>query len=275
MIKFAIAGSHSFIATHLAHKLRQQEYQPIGVPRPLLYNLQALEDFFYKAKPDFIVNCASYGNLYYQDNDFETFYSNAIIPMNLMQASKNTPYKGFINFSSSSAGLPYETFYSAGKASGERLVRAFANKYDKPVMAIRPYTVIGPGEQPEHLIPTLIRSCLQQKEMNFVPDSAHDYIGVEDLCDAIIDLTPFIDKLKGQVIDIGTGKSTTNDEVRKIVEKVTGKKAIIKIVNSMRPYDTKDWKADMVILDYLGWKPQQSLEEIIRAMVNVISPGHR
>jgi dTDP-glucose 4,6-dehydratase len=183
--------------------------------------------------------------------------------------TRNIPYKGFLNFSSSSVTLPYETFYSATKAAGERLVRAFVNKYDKPVFSVRPYTVIGVGEQSEHLVPKLIHSCLTQSEMPFVKDATHDFIGVNDLCNAVITLMQYADKLKGQIVDIGTGVSTTNNEVLKIVEKLTKKKANIKLVKSLRPYDTKDWKADPGVLELLGWIPHK-LESIIEDMVNAM-----
>lgn len=268
MIRCALTGFSGYIAQNLDKALRKQEFTVIGVPRTTLYDMRALVEFFDINKPDFIIHTASYGNKFQQDNDLETIYANVIATLNLLEMTRDVPYQGFINFSSSSVGLPYETFYSASKAAGERLVRAFVNKYHKPVFSVRPFTVIGKGEQEEHLIPKLIKSCLTGDEIPFVPDPVHDFINVKDLCDAVITLMEYAEKLQGQIIDIGTGKSTSNKKVKELVEKATGKKANVKVVESMRPYDSKEWVANPAVLDFLGWKPALSLEKTIIEMVN-------
>lgn len=268
MIKVAITGWNGFIAQHLDKALRKQEFTVVGVPRTILYDMPKLVEFFDINKPDYIIHTAAYGNKFNQTNDLETIYANVIATLNLLEMTRDIPYKGFVNFSSSSVGLPYETFYSASKAAGERLVRAFANKYNKPVFSVRPFTVIGKGEPSEHLVPTLIKSCLTGSEMPFVGAPVHDYVDVDDVCDAVITLLQYSDKLHGQIIDIGTGISTSNAEIKKLVESVTGKKATVKNVQSLRPYDTHTWVADPKVLSFFGWKPTRTLRETIQSMVN-------
>jgi len=275
MIKVAITGWNGFIAQHLDKALRKAEYSVVGIPRSILYDMPGIIRFMDFNKPEFIIHCASYGNNFSQDNDLETIYANIIATINLLEMTRDVPYKGFINFSSSSVGLPYETFYSATKASSERLVRAFVNKYHKPVFSVRPFTVIGSGEQEEHLIPTLIKSCLTGSEMPFVSEPVHDYIDVDDLCSAVLCLMQYAEKLKGQIIDIGTGVSTSNKKVKEIVEKLTRKKANCVEVKSMRPYDSEEWVADPEVLEFLGWVPKHRLENTISEMVNVMIAGHR
>ena len=267
MIKVAITGFSGYIAGHLEKVLRKYEYSVIGIRRELLYSPMLLEEFYQTNQPQFTIHTAAYGNKFDQTNDYETIVSNILPLMNLLEVTKSFNYAGFINFSSSSVALPYETFYSASKGSGERIVRAFVNKYQKPVVNVRPFTVIGNGEQKEHLIPKLIESCQTNCQIPFVPDPTHDFIGVTDFCEAIAALLQYTQALKGQTIDIGTGVSTTNEQIRMIVESKTGKKANIDIKKSLRPYDTKEWKANPVILESLGWKPKQTLDQIIEDMV--------
>ena len=275
MIKVAITGWRGFVAQNLDTALRKAEYSVIGIPRTILYDMRGLVEFYDINKPDFTIHTAAYGNKFQQDNDLETIYANIVATINLLEMTRDQQYKGFINFSSSSVGLPYETFYSATKASGERLIRAFVNKYNKPVFSVRPFTIIGNGEQSEHLIPTLINSCLTGQEMPFVSEPVHDYINVRDVCDAVLTLMQFAEDLKGQIIDIGTGKGTTNKQVKVLVEKITKHKANTKEVESLRPYDSKEWVANPIILKTLGWVPAKKLSDTIIEMVNGMQPAIR
>lgn len=267
-MKAAISGYNGFIAQHLDKALRSKDIQVIGIPRKIIYNVVELNNFFSVNHPDYIIHTAAYGNKFSQDNDLETLFANVMVLMNLLQSSRSVHYKAFVNFSTSSVTLPYETFYSATKASGERLVRAFVNKYNKPVFSIRPYTVIGRGEPSEHLIPKLIESCLLGTEMPFVPYPVHDFIDADDLSDAVVFLLQHAQSLQGQIVDIGTGIGTTNQEILKIVEKVTGRKANVKVADSLRPYDTKSWSSNPVVLESVGWVPKRSVEQSVRSMVS-------
>lgn len=269
MIRAAISGWNGFVAQHLDHALKKQEIQVVGIPRAIMYNMVELNSFLFRNKPNYIIHTAAYGNKFSQDNDLETLFANVMMLMNLLEASRELDYSAFVNFSSSSVALPYETFYSATKASGERLVRAFVNKYNKPVFSIRPYTVIGKGEPSEHLIPRLIESCLVGTEIPFVKEPVHDFIDVDDLCDAVILLLQHADILKSHIIDIGTGISTSNQDIREMVEQITKKKATVKIRKTLRPYDTTQWVADTSVLDSIGWIPRRTIEQSIRSMIEL------
>ena len=267
MIKVAITGYSGFVAQNLEKTLKRYEFSVIGIPHEVLYNPVEIEKFYTLNKPDYTIHCAAYGNKFDQQSDGMMIDANINSLFLLLEQTKQFNYSGFINFSSSSVALPYETFYSATKAAGERIVRAFVNKYDKPIITVRPFTIIGKGEDPHHLIPTLIQSCLLNIPMDFVPEATHDFIGINDFCEAIAVLMQYTQTLKGQIIEIGTGICTTNHQVRKIVEKMTGHKANFKVVKSLRPYDTNNWVANPIILNYLKWKPKQTLKQVITEMI--------
>mgnify|MGYP001566941967 CR=1 FL=1 len=267
MIKAAISGSSGVIGKQLMQRLNELDIKPIPIPRSFLYDYPALLAFFYKNPVEYIFHLAGYGNSYDHTDDFAIVGANIYCLFNLLMASKNMDYLGFINFSTSSVMLPYDTMYSATKAGGERIVKAFVNKHDKPVVSIRPFTLIGRGEQYNHLIPTLIRSCKTGEKMSLAPDPRHDFIGSQDFLDAIVLIMEHTKELKGKTIDIGTGKMTSNQEIREIVEKLTEKTANVDIVKNMRPYDALEWVAKPEVIQYLGWKQTQTIEDIIREMI--------
>jgi len=260
-MKVLIFGVSGFIGSHLKKRLEKEKYEIFTgkVTNGISY--------FDRYDIDYILYLSSYGNMYTQTDEKETINANILGLFNTLSDTRSVPYKGFINFSSSSVMLDYETMYSATKGAGERIVKAFVNKYDKPVVNVRPFSVIGQGEQKEHLIPQLIESSLTQKKVPFVAEPRHDFIGIDDFCEAIVTLLPHCGELRGKSIDIGTGMSYSNQDVLDTVESVIGKQANVETLKQMRPYDNKHWVSNSYDLYNLGWKPKQSLEEIVKTMI--------
>ena len=137
-------------------------------------------------------------------------------------------------------------------------------KYHLPIAIIRPFSVTGVGEQKEHLIPTLIRSCYTGEQVNFVQEPVHDFIDVEDVVDVILNLSN--NSARG-IFELGSGKQYSNAQVLDIVERVTGKKANINFVPSLRPYDNENWASTNFKSRGWGWSPTKSLEQSIKEMV--------
>jgi len=261
--KILITGSGGFIGKALVSQL--EGVSVLKVPHVHLKNAERLRSIVMNFDPTVIIHMAAYGNLASQTDEDEIVQANYTNLFNLLKASKYSNYEMFVNFSSSSVMLPNETLYSATKAGGERLCRSWSVKHNRNVLSVRPYTVIGVGEPQEHLIPTLIRSCLYGEAMPFVGSPVHDFINVNDFV-AALRLIVEGWHLRGE-IEIGTGVKTSNEQILKIVEKVTGKKANIERVDNLRSYDTTNWKADPTIIKSLGWEPEFTIEDTIRQMV--------
>ncbi len=264
-MKTAIVTGSGFIGKHLTNALLKDGVEVLEVSHQQLRD----PDYLIKIKlykPDLIFHTSAYGNIITQQDETETLQANYYDLYTLLQATKNILYEVFINFSSSSTLLSYETFYSATKGAGERLCKAFATKYNKNIISVQPYTVVGTGEHEGHLIPRLIRSCLKGEKMQFVGSPVHDFIGVNDFLEAI---KLIIEKYYlGGNVEIGTGIKTSNEEILKLIEEITGKKANIIRVGQLRAYDTMDWKANNVIISSLGWVQKETLRDIIKGMID-------
>ena len=247
--KIVITGGHGFIGSHLVKQL-QKDNDIFLLPRN--FKTIPLADYYFLL--------AAYGNKYNQINEDEMIKANVLLLWNLLKASKNIPYKAFINFSSSSTLLEYETFYSATKGAGERLVKAFVNKYDKPVVTVRPYSVYGPGDDLKHFIPVAIQAFKEDLELNVAPGE-HDWIYIDDLVSGVLKVAENAKKLKGECVNIGKGLSQSNYGVISILQDIFQKHGKIKRVGQMREYDTRNWASDNTIIKSLGWKPEIDLEE--------------
>lgn len=230
------------------------------------YLVRVLDSFFCiphlkiastKLKPfDNLYFLSTYGNMYFHDDDRQVLQANVGDLIYLLSEAKKHDFKSFVYISTSSVNLKVQTIYSRAKKAAEEILLAFIDKYDLPICIIRPFSITGVGEQKQHLIPTLIRSCFTGELINFVPQPRHDWVDVKDVVSEIL-------RLSGSrgIFEIGNGHSISNKEVLRIVEEVTGKRANIKIVNSMRSYDNNEWHAKSIC------KNRISLKDTIKDMV--------
>lgn len=77
--------------------------------------------------------------------------------------------------------------YSAGKAGGDLIVRAYGETYKMPINITRCSNNYGPYHFPEKLIPLIIRNILEGKQLPVYGDGSNvrDWLYVEDHCKAI------------------------------------------------------------------------------------------
>ncbi|MGG3832887.1 dTDP-glucose 4,6-dehydratase [Geobacillus thermocatenulatus] len=158
--------------------------------------------------------------------------------------------------------------YSASKAGGDLLVRAYHETYGLNVNITRCSNNYGPYHFPEKLIPLMITNALEGKELPIYGDGQNirDWLHVKDHC-AAIDLV--IHKGRpGEVYNIGGHNERTNNEiVHLIVEKLGVSKELIKYVADRPGHDRRYAIDPTKIMTELGWKPQYTFEEGIEETI--------
>jgi len=212
---------------------------------------------------DYFYFLSAYGNMSHHTEDEKIVQAN-VLDIAHMVSQLSTDIKCFVFMSTSSVKLPMQTMYSRTKTAAEEILLAVMEKHNVPVCIVRPFSVTGVGEQKEHLIPTLIRSCLDGEHMDFVPTPSHDFIDVDDVTNGLINLAT--SGARG-IYELGWGKKHTNEEVKELVEDVTHRKANLTEVPHLRPYDTKHWVSTNFRSRRFGWKPEKSLRDSIEEMV--------
>lgn len=259
-MKIALTGATGFIGSAIKKYAEEQGHVVEAMERYAL-----AQSFLTFSVPDVIIHCAAYGN-YYDQNEPDSFYTaNFGWPHELLKYCKVYGCK-FLYFSSSSVLLPTTTMYSATKMGAEYLVKAFVDQYKVQAYIVRPSSVTGPGEQPRHLIPTLIDSCLNGTPMEFVEEPVHDFIDVEDVVRGVFKVLS--SGKPGHAYNLSSGASHSNRTVRQMVESATGKTAnITKILPSMRSYDSTTWVVPDRDMLNLGFKRNHHLMDSIERMV--------
>lgn len=249
-----LTGSGGFLGSHLRRVLIGDV---ITIPHEQIadYDYAPFDKFFF---------LSTFGNMIEHDDDEKIMQANVIDVIKMMEKVIKFNFKSFVFISTSSVKLPRQTMYSRAKDAAEQILLAFKEKYNAPICIVRPTTIYGPHEQPQHLIPTILRSCFKGELMNFVPEPVHDWIYVEDIVDGILNLSEH--SAKG-IYELGTGIKTINQEILNLIEEITGKKANINFVPSMRDYDTQDWVATNFKARSFGWLPKVSLKEGLKRVV--------
>jgi nucleoside-diphosphate-sugar epimerase len=191
------------------------------------HNINSIIKIASNCDTDYIIHLAAYGNHYYQ-KDFKLAVKINILNLyNLLELTKDIGYSLFYNFSTSSVTLENQTYYSITKFCGEQL----AAMYDR-VVNIRPYSVYGPGEAEHRFIPTVIRHLRSGEFMLLDEFAVHDWIYIDSFIEAFLKVT--------EHSEIGTGIMTTNLEVVRMLEEISGKKLNYTHAK-LRIYDTENW----------------------------------
>lgn len=113
--------------------------------------------------------------------------------------------------------------YAAAKVGADRLVHAYNCTYNLPVVIVRPFNNYGPKQHLEKLIPRLITSAIQGKPLTIhgTGRQVRDWVYVRDVCAALDKMLtlPDFSILKGQEINLGTGKGVSVLEIANMILK--------------------------------------------------------
>lgn len=203
--------------------------------------------------------------------------SNVVLTSDLLRESAEVYYQAFINIGSSSEygmkdhpivetdQLIPTTAYGATKAQATIYCQKYAIELRKPIITLRPFSVYGNNEKENRLLPTAIR-CAFTGETLTLGEGAHDFVHVDDFVGAMIHFTEYA--FPGDIVNIGTGRQTTNKEIVKLIEKISGRKIKVKPVKRFHEYDTDTWVADVTRAAKYQWYARIRLEEGIERMVN-------
>jgi dTDP-glucose 4,6-dehydratase len=167
--------------------------------------------------------------------------------------------------------------YSASKASSDHLVRAWQETYKLPTIITNCSNNFGPFQNHEKLIPTIIRSCIQNKDIPIYGNGKNirDWIYVGDHCDGIeMALT---NGKTDQTYLFGGEKELRNLEIaHKICEILdnikpkadgTSYKSQIKFVQDRAGHDFRYAISNKKSFEELGFKPSKSFEERLRETI--------
>ena len=135
-----------------------------------------------------------------------------------------------------------------------------------PLTVVRPFSVYGPWEGPSRFVPTLMRCILDGTELRLTKTGLRrDFVFVTDVVAAAM-RAAFAPEAAGEIINVGTGRQTTNEEIVATAERVCDTSVrIAPAPFPQRLVDTDFWVADVrKAQGLLGWSARTGLDEGLR-----------
>jgi len=165
-----------------------------------------------------------------------------------------------------SSDLPLQS-YAASKKAAEAMAHAYHYLYEIDVSIVRYFTVYGPAGRPDMVMYRFAKWIIEGMPVHLNGDGeqSRGFTYIDDIASGTIEA---LKPLGYEIINLGGHEVITINDLIRIFEKITGKKADI-VHHAMHPADMLTSQADVTkAKTLLGWEPQVSLEQGIKNVVD-------
>lgn len=216
------------------------------------------------------------------ENPLKSHEVNATGTLNLLESAVHADVKRFIYASSSSVYgtvkyLPFDeghtlcpvSPYGVSKLMAEHYCRVFSDLYGLPSVALRYFTVYGPGMRPDLAIHIFTRQALQNETLTIfgTGDRTRDFTYIDDIVDAnMISLT------RGNgVYNIGGGHRVSIQELAEKIIEITKSSSIIQHKESKKGDAEHTYANTQKAQRDLGWRPATTLDQGLTRYIEWVS----
>jgi GDP-L-fucose synthase len=297
--KIYIAGHRGMVGSGLERKLRKEGYNNIVTKSSAeldLRNQQAVNGFFEKEKPEYVILAAAKVGGIHANNTFraEFIYDNLMIEANIIHAAYLNKVTKLL-FLGSSCIYPkmapqplkeeyllsgyLETTnqpYAIAKIAGIEMCDSYRAQYGCNFISAMPTNLYGTNDNyhPEnsHVLPALIRRIVLAKNNN---DSTvtiwgtgtprREFMHVDDLADACYFLLQNYNE-QG-LVNIGCGRDVTIRELAELIITEVGYEGQL-VFDISKPDGTPRKLMDTSKINMLGWNAKTSLFDGIKKTVS-------
>ena len=260
-----------------------------------LRNQEQVNDFFRKYAPEYVFLAAAKvgGILANSTYPAEFLYDNIMIQTNVVHAAYENNVKK-LEFLGSSCVYPKfpdlpitedqlltgelektNEAYAIAKISGLKLIEYYNKQYGCEYISLMPTNLYGPNDnyhpQNSHVLAALIRKFVEAVENENhevvlwgTGTPKREFLYIDDFARAAIFLMD--NYTDDEMINVGTGKDISINELAKIISKLTGFDGKI-IHDNSKPDGTPRKVMDVSKLNSLGWKPKFTLKEGIKLAI--------
>jgi len=296
--KIYIAGHRGMVGSGLERKLRKEGYHNIVTRTSAeldLRNQQAVNEFFEKEKPAYVILAAAKVGGIHANNTYraEFIYDNLMIEANIIHAAYLNKVTKLLFLGSSCiypkmapqplkeeyllSGYLEQTNqpYAIAKIAGIEMCDSYREQYSCNFISAMPTNLYGTNDNyhPEnsHVLPALIRRIVLAKKNNEpnvtiwgTGTPRREFLHVDDLADACFFL---LQNYNDQgLVNIGCGTDVSIKELAELVVAEVGYEGQL-VFDNTKPDGTPRKLMDTNKINKLGWKPLIKLNEGIHKTI--------
>jgi UDP-glucose 4-epimerase len=291
--RVAVTGATGFIGGYVVDQLQRADATVIAVAdrsrtaKRLEHPARSIETLWFdrpeklaesvqSAKPDYVVHLhAAVTTDRSAQAVRSTLETNLLPSLDLMTACAEMQVKRLIllgsgeefgpvtgPFDENTASDPASP-YGASKAAVTGYARMFHRAFRLPVVVLRPSVVYGPFQAPRMLIPQVLQSLFEGKEVAVTEGrQTRDFIHVEDVAKGVVSAL-VTEGVEGCSFNLASGEVVTVRDCLERIERITGRHGLIRY--GALPYKTGEIFSYEPIAERtfsaLNWRPTLSLEE--------------
>ena len=282
-MRILVTGDTGFVGKNMTQFLSLKGMDVTGISRSKgldILKYKQLEEFIKSSECELIYHFAAYAkpaeSLLHPKEAWKT---NVIGTLNILEVARKLDipliYPSSCEIYGDSLEPITEDFplhppnpYAGSKAAADLLCYTYYKSYGLDVKIVRIFNPYGPHQQLNKIIPTFYRQAIKNMPITVYGDGrdTRDYVYIEDI---IRGLWMARNLPKGEIINLATGRATTNLEMAQLIKKLVNSKSPIVFVdypknfggikNQVGSYE----KAKRLI----GWTPEISLEEGVKRTI--------
>lgn len=309
MAKILVTGGAGFIASHIVDKYIADGHSVVVIDNLLtgkkenvhkkakfyeadIKNKEAINKIFAAEKPEIVNHHAAIAEVVKSLRDpIPTFETNVLGTVNLLIAGRDNGMKKFIfastggaiygstQLTTSGEAIPADektpelplSPYGFSKLLGEQAIKFYSRLGDFKYLIFRYPNVYGPRQNPkgEAGVVAIFTDLIKNKKSPTIfgdGTKARDYTHVDDVVSAN---TVALEKGENEIINLGWGKATTDQEVFNIIAGALNSDVKCKYApyraGEVYKISLDNKKAQKV----LGWKPKISFSEGVKSYVSM------
>jgi UDP-glucose 4-epimerase len=289
-VRVLVTGGTGFVGSNLVRRLARdghdvhllvrpeaRRWRLLDIVRDVKWHTADLTDgvavcgLMAAVRPAVIYHLAVYGAYSFESDIAATVRTNILGTQCLLQAALATGFSAMVNTGSSSEygfkdHAPVEeevlapnSHYAVTKASSTWLCRLAAKTHHAHIATLRLYSAYGPYEDGRRLMPSLVRCGLGGSWPPLAdPESARDYVYVDDVVDAYLLAATASGQELGAVYNVATGTQTSLRQLTEVAARVfTVSESPTWGTYAARSWDTSVWRGDTRnIREKLRWSPR-------------------